>query len=122
MRVFIADPQAKVRHALTIWVSKQPGWEVAGEAATAQELCARLGQLAPGVVILDRDLPGLLPAELVALVRRSAPRAAIILMTNGPIERRQAEALQADFTISKLDSPDRMLEAITQVQQRFKHT
>ncbi len=112
MKVLIADPQPKVRRALSVWVSSQPGWEIAGEAGDADDLWDKLNQLAPGVVILDRDLPSLPAEELVARVRQTSKGIAIILLTTGPLERRQADTLDADFYVSKVDPPDRMLDTI----------
>jgi DNA-binding response OmpR family regulator len=71
-------------------------------------------------VILDRDLPGLPYGELVAWVRQAVPGVAIILLTAVPLERRQADALDADFRVSKVDPPDRMLDAIFQAKRRLE--
>ncbi len=120
MKVLIADSQLKVRRALSIWVHNQPGWEIAGEAGDAVDLWDKLDQLTPGVVILDCGLPGLPTEELVARVRQASKGVAIILLTTGPIDRRQADSLNADFYVSKVDPPDRMLDAILKAKRQLE--
>jgi DNA-binding NarL/FixJ family response regulator len=120
MKVLIADPQPKVRHALSIWISGQPGWEIVGEAGSAVDLINKLDQLSPGVVILDRELPGLPAGELVARVRLASQGVAIILLIGGPMERCQADALDADFYVSKVDPPNHMLDAILKAKHRLE--
>jgi DNA-binding NarL/FixJ family response regulator len=112
MKILIADPQPKVRRALSIWINRQPGWEVAGEAGSSFDLLDKLDELSPGVVILDRDLPGLPPEELVKRVRRASRGVVIILLTSGPLERCQTDVLEVDFFVSKVDPPNRMLDVI----------
>jgi len=120
MKVLIADPQTTVRHALSIWISGQPGWEIAGEAGNSFDLLNKLDQISPEVVILDRDLPGLPAEELVARVRQASKGVAIILLTSGPLERCQTDALDVDFNVSKFDPPNRMLDAILKAKCRLE--
>lgn len=120
MKVLIADPQPKVRRALSIWVNNQPGWELAGEVGDAFDLLVTLDPLSPGVVILDHSLPGLPIEDLVARVHQASKRIAIILLTTGPLDRHQTDALNADFYVSKVDPPDRMLNAILMAKCRLE--
>jgi DNA-binding NarL/FixJ family response regulator len=112
MKFLIADAQPKVRHALSVWISGQAGWQVAGEADSSFDLLTRLEQLSPGVVIVDSNLPGMPTGELVARVRRASKGVLIILLTSGPLEPCQVDTLDVDFLISKVDPPDRMGDAI----------
>ncbi len=120
MKVLIADPQPKVRHALSVWVSNQSGWEIIGEASNSADLLNKLDMLSPGIVILDCDLPGMPAEELVARVHQVAQGVAIILLTPGPLERHQTDAVNADFYVSKVGPPDRMLNAIWKARLRLE--
>ena len=53
MRIMVADYQLKVRFALRTLLSRQPGVEVAGEAATAEELLAQVPKTQPDLVLLQ---------------------------------------------------------------------
>ena len=86
MKVLIADPQSTVRHALSVWISGQPGWDVVGEAGNSSDLLEKMVLLSPEVVILDRDLPGTPAGELVTQLRRVAAELVIILLTSSPLE------------------------------------
>jgi len=112
MKILIADPQPKVRHALFVWISGQPGCEIVGQAGDAGELMALLERLSPEVVILDRDLPGLPPAELVACMRQAQNQLVIIMLISAPLERCFSVKLDVDYVISKVDPPGRMLDVI----------
>jgi len=118
MKVLIADPQPTVRHALSIWINRQPGWEVVGEACSSNDLLDGLDQLAPELVILDRDLPGMPAEDLVPLLRQASKRVVIILLTSDPVECSQTGTPGVDFYVSKVDPPNRMLDVIFKVWWR----
>ncbi len=112
MKLLIADPQPKVRHALIIWISGQPDLEFVGEADNAMDLLTKLDQFKPEVVILDCSLPGMPPSELTASIRRASKDVVIILLTSNPLDRCQTDGLDVDYVVSKVDPPNRMLDVI----------
>ncbi|MCL4562074.1 MAG: hypothetical protein M1281_15870 [Chloroflexi bacterium] len=120
MKVLIADPQTTVRHALCIWISGLPGWEVVGEAIDSFDLIDKLNQLSPGLVILDCDLPGLPIDLLVERMRQVAIGVTIILLTNVPLESCQKDGMDVDFHVSKVDPPNRILETISKAKRRLE--
>jgi DNA-binding NarL/FixJ family response regulator len=110
MKVLVADPQPSVRHALSVWINGQLGWDVVGEASNSFDLLDRLVHLTPEIIIMDRDLPGVSSKELVAEIRQRSKGAAIILLCNCALEQVHADQLDADFFVSKIDPPARMLD------------
>ena len=120
MKVLIADPQTTVRHALSVWISGQPGWSVVGESSNSFDLLDKLSQLAPEVIIMDRDLPGLSSKELVARIRQESKEVVIILLFNNSIEKFHPDKLDVDYCASKIDPPTRMLEAILRARSRYE--
>jgi DNA-binding NarL/FixJ family response regulator len=72
----------------------------------------QLERLSPEVVIFDRDLPGLPPAELVACLRQAQNQLVIIMLISAPLERCFSVKLDVDYVISKVDPPGRMLDVI----------
>ncbi len=121
MKVLIADPQPTVRHALSIWISGQPGWDVVGEAGDSSDLLEKLDQLSPEVVILDRDLPGTPVGELVKRLRQVPAELVIILLTSSPLEHFPAEALDVNYCASKIDPPHRILDAIINAKSKLEN-
>jgi len=112
MKVLIADPQSTVRHALSIWISEQPGWTVVGESSNSFDLLDKLRQFSPEVMIVDRDLPGLSSKELVKRIRQESNEVVIILLFNNSMEQFKPSKLDVDYYVSKIGSPTSMLEAI----------
>jgi DNA-binding NarL/FixJ family response regulator len=120
MKVLIADPQTTVRHALSVWISGQPGWNVVGESSNSYDLLDKLTQLSAEVIIMDRDLPGLSSKELVTRIRQESKEVAIILLFNNSMEQFHPDNLDVDYCASKIDPPTRMLEAILKARRRYE--
>jgi DNA-binding NarL/FixJ family response regulator len=112
MRILIADGQSKVRFALRMLLERQPGWEVVGEAARAQELLARLEATAPDLVLLGWGLPGLAADGSLPSLREMCPDLSVIALSGRPEARRAALEAGADAFVSKTDPPERLLAAI----------
>ena len=117
MKVLVADSQPQVRHALSIWIVGQLGWDVVGESSDSFDLLDKLNQLTPEVVILDRDLPGISTKELVAGIRQDIKAIVIILLFNSPLEQSRSDKLDVDFFVSKIDPPARMLDKLLKAER-----
>ena len=79
MRVLIVDDEAPARHRLRLLLEGQPGIEVAGEAASAEEATGALDELRPDVLLLDIELPG--SSGLVLAEQLVGPRPVVIFCT-----------------------------------------
>lgn len=120
MKVLVADSQPQVRHALSVWIIGQLGWDVVGESSDSFDLLDKLNQLTPEVVILDRDLPGISTKELVAGIRQDIKAIVIILLFNSPLEQSRSDKLDVDFFVSKIDPPARMLDTFLKAESWFE--
>ena len=56
--VLIVDDQAPFRRAARAVVTATPGFEVVGEAESGEEAVELADSLAPGLVLMDINLPG----------------------------------------------------------------
>ena len=83
-----------------------------GEAGDGQELLAKLEQLRPDIILLDRDLPGWPPANLSDAFRGLDRRPKMIVLGAHPETVQTAGAGGADAFVSKGDPPKRLLSAI----------
>lgn len=117
MRIVVADHQLKVRFALRTLLSRRPGLQVVGEAATANELLAQVERDCPDLILLHWRLcetaPGLLPA-----LRQVCPRLSVIVLSVRLELRSEALAAGADAFVCKMDPPDKLLAAIDEVESR----
>jgi len=111
MHILLADNQAEVRSALRFLLEQEPGMWVVGEAAEAEALLAQEAAIQPDLVLLDWELPGSQPADLLVALRLR--RRTIVIALSGRLEARQ-EALNAgvDAFVSKGEPPDRLLATL----------
>jgi DNA-binding NarL/FixJ family response regulator len=105
VRVLIVDDQKPFREAARLVVSISDGFEVAGEAATGEEAVQMANDLAPDLVLMDINLPGIDGIEATRRILKSQPNVRVIVLSTyeaGEYERRAIEAGAVAF-ISKSD-------------------
>jgi DNA-binding NarL/FixJ family response regulator len=112
MRILLADNQPKVRFALRVLLEHRPGLELAGEAASAEDLLAQVEALYPDLVLLSWELPGLAALGSLPALRRACPGISIVALSGRPEARQAALAAGADAFVSKSEPPERLLAAI----------
>jgi DNA-binding NarL/FixJ family response regulator len=112
MRILLADAQTRVRFALRVLLERQSGFEVVGEATSAEDLLARAAVSCPHVVLLDWNLAGTAGARLLLALRRDCPDVAIIVLSGRPEASRAALAAGADAFVSKGNPPEHLLASI----------
>ena len=112
MRILLADGRPKVRFALRVLLERQPGLEVVGEASDACQLLSQVGEVRPDLVLLGWELPGLTALESLSSMRDVCPGLSVIALSGRPEARHEALAAGADGFVSKVDPPDRLLEAV----------
>jgi DNA-binding NarL/FixJ family response regulator len=127
-RILLADDQAELRSALRLLLEEKGVGRVTGEAADAAGLLSLLGgsrgggQLVPRgaepdgqaiqVVLLDWELPGLPPEELLNRLRRAVPYAVVLALSSQPEAEAAALEAGADGFVSKGQPPERLLEVL----------
>jgi DNA-binding NarL/FixJ family response regulator len=112
MRVIIADDQPEVRSALRLLLEEKPGVKIVDEASSSYELLKKVRETCPELILLDWELPGTAPVELISLLQARCQRLAIIALSSRPQMRKAAlEAGVQDF-ICKSDPPEDLLNAL----------
>lgn len=111
MRIMVADHQLKVRFALCTLLSRQPGVEVAGEAATAEELLAQVPKTQPDLVLLHWRLYESSP-DLLLNLRQICPGLRVIVLSARSEAGREALVAGAEAFVCKMDPPDKLLATI----------
>ena len=81
VRVFTVDDQAVFRGIMRDVVEATPGFELAGEAASAEEALAALETVDPQLVLVDVRMPGMDGIELAALIAPTHPEMKIVLIS-----------------------------------------
>ena len=73
MRILLADDQSRIRFALRVLLERQPGLQVVGEVADAEDLLAQTETTCCDVVLLGWELPGLSAVGSLTVLRRVCP-------------------------------------------------
>jgi DNA-binding NarL/FixJ family response regulator len=79
--VLIVDDQAPFRRAARAVVTVTSGFEVVGEAESGEEAVALAGELHPGLVLMDINLPGMSGIEATRQITSAAPGTVVMLLS-----------------------------------------
>ncbi|MFF3483882.1 response regulator [Streptomyces sp. NPDC002701] len=81
IRVLLADDHPVVRDGLAAMLATQPDLTVVGEAATGAEAVHRTASLAPDVVLMDLQMPGMDGTTATAAIRAAHPEVRVLVLT-----------------------------------------
>ena len=95
IRLLVADDHPVVRDGLVAMLSTQPDLVVVGEAATGAEAVERAAALAPDVILLDLEMPGMDGVEALRQIRAARPDAPVIVFTAFDTDERIMSAVRA---------------------------
>ncbi len=119
IRVLLADDHPVFRHGLAALISALPDLEVVAEAATGLDAVRLAAEVAPDVVVMDLNMPGLNGVEATRRVTRAHPETAVLVLTMFEDDDSVFAAMRAGargYLVKGADSPE-VLRAITAVAQ-----
>jgi len=119
IKVYLVDDQAIVRVACRSLLDRMENVEVVGDSGDARKAIEEVESARPDVVLLDITMPGLSGLDAISLIRRAAPRARIVMLTNLEGETYVDQALKAgaEGYLSKDSDPDELKLAIEAVHR-----
>ena len=79
--VLIVDDQAPFRRAAKMVMAATPGFDVVGEAESGEEAVELFDTLAPGLVLMDINLPGINGIEATRRITDAHPDATVLLLS-----------------------------------------
>jgi len=114
VRVLVVDDTTLIRQGIRSLLEKRHGLEVVGEASNAQEATELAGTLAPDVILLDQDMPGLDTIEAIKLIKSRHPKAEIIVLAEDADDEKPFRTLEAGAIgyVLKDINPDNLARAI----------
>lgn len=115
IRVLVVDDQSLVRAGFRTILDSEPGIEVVGEAADGEAAIARVAELAPDVVCMDVQMPGIDGLEATRRITADPANAtAVLVLTTFDREDYLFEALRAGASgfLLKNASPERLIDAV----------
>jgi len=95
IRLLLVDDHPLVRDGLRARLEAVPGFEVAGEAANAQEAHAQLGALRPTLVLMDVGMKGTNGIDLTSALLEREPSLLVLMLSMHDNPEYVQRALQA---------------------------
>ncbi len=80
-RLLIVDDHDVVRTGVKALIAATDKWEVCGEAANGTEAIKKAKLLAPDVVLLDVNMPGMSGFDAAVEIRQAAPEVKVIFFS-----------------------------------------
>ena len=117
--VLLVDDHAVVREGYRQLLERSGNIRVIGEAANADDACARCVELVPQVVVMDIALPGAsgIDAMRRMLERRAEMRVLIFSMYEDAIFAHRALEAGASGYVTKASAPNVLVEAVLAVSR-----
>jgi DNA-binding NarL/FixJ family response regulator len=119
IKVYLVDDQAMIRAALKSFLSQRGHFEVVGTSNDARRAIDEIAATRPHVVVLDITMPGLSGLDAIPLIRKSSPKARIVMLTHHEGESFVERALRsgAEGYLSKDSDPAELALAIEAVHR-----
>lgn len=120
IRVFIVDDVDDTRSHLAKLLSFETDMDLVGDAPSGSEALSAVGALAPDVVLMDINMPGMDGIEAAEQLSKKFPLAAIVMMSvqgDADYLRRSMLAGARAFLVKPFTS-DELMEAIRSVAAR----
>jgi len=119
IRVLIADDHQIVRAGLRQFISDEPDIRVEGEAASGDEVMARLRETEFDVVVLDISMPDRNGIDVLKLIRQRHPDLPVLILSTYPEDQYAINLIRAGASgyLTKESAPDDLVKAIRTVAQ-----
>jgi DNA-binding NarL/FixJ family response regulator len=119
VRILVVDDHPVVRQGLRSLLGFCAEWEIVDEAEDGIDGVEKADRLQPDVVVLDVSMPGMDGLEACRRIRKSVPKAEILMVTqhDSPQMMREALVAGAKGYVVKSDAARDLLAAVNAVSQ-----
>lgn len=114
IRILLVDDQMSVRRGLKMRLQLEPDIMVVGEAEDGESALRATADLAPDVLVLDYEMPGMDGIETIHALTNAQSRASVVMLSihdNQSVKTAAASA-GADAFIAKHEPSEHLLAAI----------
>ncbi len=117
--VAIVEDNDDIRQALEQIITMADGYTLAGSCINGEEAINKIPDLKPDVVLMDINLGGINGIECVKILKELYPEILFMMCTVYEEDEKIFEALSAGANgyILKKTTPDKLLQAITELQE-----
>jgi DNA-binding NarL/FixJ family response regulator len=95
IRLLLADDHRMFRQGLRELLERKTNFAIVGEATTGREALAKVGELAPDILLLDIQMPELDGVAVARQLRESHPEVKIIMLTMYRQDQHLLDAIKA---------------------------
>src|SRR5581483_2067972 len=119
IRILLTDDHTLFRQGLRTLLEREEDFEVAGEAANAENAVAMAAQLRPDIVLLDIGMAGMSSFEATRQIRKQRPETRVIFLSMYDDEDYLAESVEigASGYILKESPSEQLVSAIREVHR-----
>lgn len=117
LRILVADDHPLFRNGMRSLLNAEPGFQVVGEAVNGEEAVRMAAELAPDVILMDVQMPGLNGLDATRKIVQANPEIKVLVVTMFEDDHTVFSALKAGARgyMLKGASPDDVLRAIRSV-------
>lgn len=117
IRIVLADDHVMIRQAIARALADVDGFNVVGQASTAEESIELVAQLTPDVVLMDIGMPGMGGLAATEIICKKRPQAGVLMLTIHDREDYFFKALRAGASgyILKGAELDELVDAVRAV-------
>jgi len=112
MRILLADDEPRVRSAIRLLIDQHYEGNVVEEVSSTQELAEHIGNYCPDLLLLDWELLGAIPEELLTSIHTRCPDIFTIVLDSESQTRQSALEAGANEFVGKNEPPESLLAAI----------
>ncbi len=122
IRLLLVDDQPVVRKGLRMRLTMEPDITVVGEASTGEEALVLVQRLAPDIVLMDVEMPGMDGIATTSVIRASIPQSAVVMLSiyDDVHTRARAKAAGAAGFVEKRGAIETLLAMIRQTAKFTK--
>lgn len=116
IRLLLVDDQPVVRKGLRMRLTMEPDITVVGEASTGEEALVLVRSLAPDIVLMDVEMPGMDGITTAEILRSNIPQSAVVMLSiyDDIHTRARAQAAGAAGFVEKRGAIEALLTTIRQ--------
>lgn len=116
-KIYIVDDHPLMRKGLAMTIDKEMGFEVCGQAESAEKALHEIINLKPDVAVVDISLPGMNGIELIKNVLHQKPDLKILVVSRHDEELYAERALRAGAKgyLMKLEAADVLISALRKI-------
>ena len=116
-RIYIVDDHPLMRKGLVMTIEKEMGFEVCGQAESAEEGLNEIIDLKPDAAVFDISLPGMNGIELIKNVLHQMPDLKILVVSRHDEDLYAERALRAGAKgyLMKLEAGETLVTALRQI-------